>query len=274
MAQLTMENALLMPCALIWCGVGRKRGQESFQTIRKQGEYFSMMNQPSISVIVPVHNGEHFLYEALQSIKRQNYQPMEVLVIDDGSTDQSAAVAEACSEVRVLRKKHSGLAATLNHGIDHATGQLFAFLDADDRWLPEKLMRQVAELVDRPGLDMVFCHIRQFTSLPDIAGGGEKCLSIQAGISKTSMLIRRASFYKVGKFTEDTAYHDFLDWYARAQAFNLSASILPEVLAERRIHNGNMGSLYPDLQRKCYLKTLRAVVRQRHQPPLHEGVTI
>lgn len=229
------------------------------------------LNRPAISVIVPVYNGERFLAEALRSIGQQDYQPVEVLVVDDGSTDGSAEVAASFPSVRVLRKAHSRLAATLNYGIAQATGALFAFLDADDRWLPDKLARQVAELIARPELDMVFCHARQFTAREELDGEREVFSAPQPAISKTALLIPRTSFHRVGEFSENAAEHDFLGWYGRAQSAGLRAVVVPEVLVERRIHDKNTGRLDPAAQQWRYLNTLRAVVRQRRQPSANEA---
>lgn len=223
------------------------------------------MNQPVISVIVPVYNGERFLSEALQSILMQNYQPLEVLVVDDGSTDQSASVAAKFPEVRVLRKMHSGLAATLNYGIRHATGDLLAFLDADDRWLQGKLAIQVAELLQRPELDMVFGYGRQFNFSFGANSEEEVFSAVQPALHKSAMLIRRKSFFLVGDFSEDINSHDFLNWYARAMAFNIQDAVLQDVVFERRIHNENVGRKCPANQRRKYLSTLRAVINQRRQ---------
>lgn len=220
---------------------------------------------PVISVIVPVFNGESYLAEALQSILEQDYRPLQVLVVDDGSTDQSAALAETTPDVQVLRKEHSGLAATLNHGIAQATGALLAFLDADDLWLPGKLTCQVAALQNDPTLDMVFCHIRQFRVAP---GNGriERVFSpAQPGVAKTGMMIWHSSFNKVGGFPEGVEHHDFLDWYARACGVGLKSSVLPDVLALRRVHEHNLGRQNPAMKHQKFLNALRANLNRRRQ---------
>lgn len=218
-----------------------------------------------VSVIVPVYNGERFLGEALHSILIQDYQPVEVIVVDDGSTDHSAQLAETTPGVCVLREPHRGLAATLNRGVRRATGEFLAFLDADDRWLPGKLNRQLSELAERPELDMVFCYARQFTIRPTADGDQELTLAVQPGVSKAALLIRTASFWRVGEFSEQGDRHDFLDWYARATAIGLQATTLAEALVERRVHNRNVGQLNKAVQQSKYLSTLRAVIAQRRQ---------
>ena len=220
------------------------------------------MNYPAISVIVPVYNGERFLAEALRSIGQQDYQPLEVLVVDDGSTDGSAAIAVAQPGVRVLRRAHGGLGATLNHGIAQATGELFAFLDADDHWLPDKLTRQVRALMANPALDMVFGHVRQFRQA-DADGEIAIISEAQPGIHRGVMLVWRAALARVGAFAEDPGVHGFVDWYARARIAGLRSAVLPEVLYERRIHDDNLGRRTPDAQRQSYLRALRLSIAHR-----------
>src|SRR3954451_22735593 len=88
---------------------------------------------PLVSCIVPVFNGERYLREALQSILAQSYRPIEVVVVDDGSTDRSPVVVAGFGrEVRYLRQENAGPAAARNHGVQEARGELLAFLDADD----------------------------------------------------------------------------------------------------------------------------------------------
>ncbi|MEZ4836451.1 MAG: glycosyltransferase family A protein [Caldilineaceae bacterium] len=116
----------------------------------------TMTNTPLVDVIIPVYNGERYLHEAIESVLKQRYHPLQLIVVDDGSEDESAALAARFEGVHVLHGPHAGIGAALNRGIRHGKGDLIAFLDADDRWLPEKLARQVKCLQAHPGVDMVF----------------------------------------------------------------------------------------------------------------------
>ena len=98
---------------------------------------------PAVSVIIPAYNAEAFLARAIRSVEAQGFRDFEVVVIDDGSTDGTAEVAQGFSSVRCVRGSHGGEAAARNRGLDEARGELVAFVDADDEWLPEKLDRQV-----------------------------------------------------------------------------------------------------------------------------------
>jgi glycosyltransferase involved in cell wall biosynthesis len=111
------------------------------------------MSAPRISVVIPCYNGQAFIGETLASVLGQTYAPFEVLVIDDGSTDNSAAVAAAQGPpVRVVSQKNQGESVARNRGLDEARGDWVAFLDADDLWKSEKLARQVELIASTPGV--------------------------------------------------------------------------------------------------------------------------
>ena len=220
------------------------------------------LSPPRISVIVPVFNGADYLAEALESIREQTVPVAEVIVVNDGSSDESAEIAARHSFVTLLRRKHSGINATLNCGLEKATGGLLAFLDQDDRWLPEKNFLQVAALRANPALDFVFGHVRRFRSGIQGAEHGEVTVDILRGVSKQCLLIRRSAFDRVGGFSTD-GRADFLDWYARAHEIGLRGEVLLEVVAERRIHATNFGVQNSHQQRRSYLKTLKTTLDRR-----------
>lgn len=112
-------------------------------------------NQTEVSVVIPCYNGSEFIRETLDSVLAQSHPAAEVLVIDDGSTDDSAEIAAAYgSPVRVIRQENQGESTARNRGIEEARGAWVAFLDADDLWHPEKLARQLAVADD----DVVAVH--------------------------------------------------------------------------------------------------------------------
>jgi len=123
------------------------------------------MAGPRISVIIPAYKAAATLPLALDSVFAQTYLPAEVLVIDDGSPeDQTAALAPYADRVRHIVKDNGGAASARNHGLDHATGDLIAFLDSDDHWEPNKLARQVELLVQHP--DLVMTAGRAYAEVP------------------------------------------------------------------------------------------------------------
>jgi glycosyltransferase involved in cell wall biosynthesis len=106
-----------------------------------------------VSVVIPAYNAERWVGAAVRSVLAQTYANFEVLVVDDGSKDGTAVVAEAFGgPVRCIRQKNGGVSRARNHGAAQARGEFLAFLDADDDWLPAKLGTQVRRLLDRPEL--------------------------------------------------------------------------------------------------------------------------
>lgn len=105
-----------------------------------------------VSVVIPAYNAERFVAEAVRSALRQTYSPVEVIVVDDGSTDGTPQVLDRAADerLRVLRQPNSGVGRARNRGIEAARGGYIALLDADDLWLPDKLERQVAALEEHP----------------------------------------------------------------------------------------------------------------------------
>lgn len=114
-------------------------------------------NLPLVSVVIPVFNGAAFLAEAIGSVLNQTYTELECIVVDDGSTDNTAAIVKGFgNKIRYIRKANGGVASARNLGVTAANGEYLAFLDADDIWLPEKLSRQVELLRARPDLGLVY----------------------------------------------------------------------------------------------------------------------
>lgn len=207
----------------------------------------------SISVIIPVFNGERYLAAAIGSVRAQDYRPKEILLIDDGSTDSTAEVAKSFAEVRYEHQPRNGPGAARNRGVELATGKLLAFLDADDVWLPGKLSRQVAALENE--IEAVFTHAVQFRD-------GEESAPL-AGYFPGTMLIRREAFLRVGYFATDRNVRETFDWQARAVEAGLRSVLLPEVFYRRRIHANNRGLTEPNMQ--GYLDVLKASLDRRRR---------
>ncbi len=193
-----------------------------------------------VSVIVPVFNGERYLREALGSVLSQTYSNLELIVVDDGSTDATAAILRAMGDpVRSARQAHAGTAAALNHGIDIARGAFLSFLDADDLWVQEKLSMQMAALERDPELDLIFGNVRQFHS-PELTPAERAAIACpdhpMRGVSAGTMLIRQGALMRVGPFDTGWAIGEFMDWYARAMEAELRETTLAEVVMFRRLH--------------------------------------
>jgi len=214
-----------------------------------------------VSAVIPVFNGETFLAEAIESILAQSYRRIEVIIVDDGSTDGGAKVAQRYP-VRCFFQQHLGQAAARNFGIRQARGEFLSFLDADDVWMPEKTTRQMELLAARPELEAVFGWMEQFIS------GEAKPVKIRFagtvlnGIHPGAMLIRSASFARIGLFATGWQIGEFLDWYARATEAGLVSAVLPEVVVRRRIHDNN-SMRGEQVDKADYARVLKAALDRR-----------
>ena len=206
-----------------------------------------MKESPLVSVVIPVYNYERYLGEAVESVLGQTYQNLEVIVIDDGSTDQSGEVARSFADrgVGYCKQVHAGIGPARNKGVELARGEFLAFLDADDHWPLEKLERQLNAFENDSALEMVFGQALQLQNGPAWeAGVNDKSLTVEGmvpGMVPGTMLIKRAAFDRVGKFKGDLKVGEFIDWYARAVELNVRSLVLPELLLWRRIHDSNQG---------------------------------
>jgi glycosyltransferase involved in cell wall biosynthesis len=213
-----------------------------------------------------VYNCERYLSQAIESVLAQTYQPIEIIVVDDGSTDDSAAVAKSFGDiVKYERQQNSGAATARNRGVELAIGNFLAFLDADDFWIEDKLKCQMAAFVKDTELDVVFGYVKQFYSpeLDDIIKQKIKCPPEPiAGYHAGTMLIKRDSFLRVGQFERNWKVADFIDWYIKATEQGLKSSMLPEVLLHRRIHDTNMG-ISQRQSRIEYVRILKASLDRR-----------
>lgn len=219
------------------------------------------MAADQISAIIPLYNCPQFIGEAVHSILEQTLPAFEIIVVDDGSTDNSLAAVPQHPKIRLIPRPHAGLAATLNHGVSCALGSILTFLDNDDRWLPTKLEQQVAQLRSEAKPDLIFCQARVFHD------GDRHYREHDAinGVSKSGMMLRRSVFDQIGPFPEAANQHDFIGWYARAKELGLSTTIVPEILYERRIHDQNDGILQRDRQRSNYFSSIKAIIDRRRQ---------
>jgi glycosyltransferase involved in cell wall biosynthesis len=211
---------------------------------------------PSVSVVMPCFNAGPYITAAIDSVLAQRYEgPLEILVVDDGSTDASVSVAAAKPQVRVLQQSNQGPAAARNRGIQAATGELIAFLDADDQWLPGSLLPRVLCLVQRPEIGVAFADFTRWTPADD-AGGQEREVperlpaftdeAVRSGwlypeilldtiVHIITAVVRREVFVVVGDFDVGLRMgEDYQFWIRAAQQFRFAK--LDLLAARYRLH--------------------------------------
>ncbi len=232
-----------------------------------------------ISVIIPVYNVARFVREAVDSALGQTRRDIEVIVVDDGSTDGSAGALHDLSDprLRVIRQDNAGSGAARNAGLRLASGELVAFLDADDRWAPQNLERQAAFLENHPEVDMTFGH----SLVIDEEGGsqGFKTSSVAGVVSLarllrvneigngSCLLLRREALDRAGWFDPRLPACVDIDVWLRVAALRPGNVVaIPEVLTFRRRRRGQISGDWRRME-AAYLQLLERL-RQRALPDL------
>ena len=198
---------------------------------------------PLLSVVIPVFNGERFLREAVDSVLAQKYSPLEIIIVDDGSTDGTAEVVRSLPDtVRYVHQANQGPAAARNRGIEHAQGSLIAFADADDLWPEDKLELQFRYLIEDSAIEIVMGRIQQVLLSGTVDGPtraeefGEATFSVNLGCA----VIRKSVFERVGLFDETMRYSEDVDWFMRAREVGAAIKTIEAVTLYYRQHEQNM----------------------------------
>lgn len=221
----------------------------------------------NIGVVIPVRNGQPYLAEALDSVLAQTHLPCDIVVVDDGSTDGTVAVANHYApSVRCISQPAAGIGAARNRGVSEARGECFAFLDGDDVWPVNRLERQVAAFRVNPRPDLVFGHIEQFVSADvDPAARAELVCpdQPQPAFLANTMLMPSRVWDRVGPFSITAVRSEFLDWLLRAREYGLREVMLNDVVLRRRLHAANHGRVRHDAVGEYAVTLKRALDRRR-----------
>ncbi len=198
---------------------------------------------PLVSAIIPVFNGEQYLSQAIESVLAQDYRPLEIIVVDDGSTDRTAKIAQSYESVTYLYQPNQGNGKARNLGIQSSGGEFISFLDSDDRWMPNKLSLQMKYLLEHPEIGFVIAHMRAVlddnidwpSSLNRAHYEREPPCYLPS-----ALLVRREVLLKVGLFDPSYRHANDSDWFFRAQEAGIKMAIIAEVLVQKRIHLSNL----------------------------------
>ena len=222
-----------------------------------------MSDRPLISCIVPAFNAEKFIGESLDSIYAQSYTQIEVIVVDDGSTDNTAHnVQQYRPEVKYVYQDNSGPAQARNLGIERSNGDMLAFLDADDLWHPEKLARQVASFQAHPELDFCVAYIQNFwvpeLQIEEARFKDHPRSKPLPGYVAPTLLARRSLFETIGSFDTTFDHADMMAWFMRASEHGAKSELLLDTLVFRRIHNLNRSRVHGKRSGSEYLHLLKS----------------
>jgi glycosyltransferase involved in cell wall biosynthesis len=220
----------------------------------------------AVSVVVPLHNDEAYLDEALRSILGQTRPPEQVIVVDDGSTDASAEVARRhVPLITLLSQANQGIAGARNAGIAAATGEVIAFLDADDLWPADSLERRLDTLEADLEVDAVYGLVEQFIS-PEVDAPTRERLHLPEGRTAArfagAVLVRRRVFDRIGGFDPALKVGEMIDWSARLKDSGAKVAVVDALVLRRRIHGANT-MLQTRPGHGDYLRALRASVARK-----------
>ena len=205
----------------------------------------------TVSVVIPCHNSTSFVGDAIESALEQTIAPHEILVIDDGSSDHPEEVfSRYDGRIRIITQKNAGVSAARNRGIREATGKLIAFLDADDRWLPHKLARQLEYLSAHPDVALVHTDLLTWISASGektyVPKGRErfqgKCYEkffFECRVLTSTVLVRKTCLEDVGLFDDKINTAEDLDLWLRL-ARRWSFGFISEPLVLYRKHDSNV----------------------------------
>jgi glycosyltransferase involved in cell wall biosynthesis len=226
-----------------------------------------------VSVIIPAYNSAEFLPGAIASVRSQGYKPLEIVVVDDGSTDETGGLIRSLQgddggDLRYLRQDNRGPGAARNAGLATARGEVIAFLDADDIWPAGKLDCQMPSLTRHPETDIVLGRTQAMV----LVGGdsaddpgwrfepfAEPWYSTQLG----SAIYRRRVFDRVGMFDATLKLSEDLDWFMRARERGVGIAFIDDVTLLYRFHHANLTRGTDASARNLLLVLKRSLDRRR-----------
>jgi glycosyltransferase involved in cell wall biosynthesis len=219
-----------------------------------------------VSVVMPVYNGERYLGEALASVRAQGHAAVEIVVVDDGSTDRSVAIArEAGPGVRLVPQPHGGLPTARSRGVQEARGAYVGFLDCDDVWTGDRLAVQLGILEGHPEVGIVLGHTRRMWSASD--SGETRMTEAELALNLGAALIRRSVFDAVGLFDEAISHSHDWDWFMRAREQGIVLVVHDEVTSLYRRHGGNMTNQWAESMTSFAQMIQKSIARRRTRGP-------
>jgi glycosyltransferase involved in cell wall biosynthesis len=222
-----------------------------------------MTAKPFFSVVIPCYNAARFIAATLQAVRDQSFPDWEAIVLDDGSTDASAALVEAIaaadSRIRLVRRPNSGVSKTRNAGAAAASGHYLAFLDADDLWHPAYLERMAAHLRARPGVGIAFAVARivDGQGTPTGAFSSQKSsgldtfdfLSSNPTTTCSNLIVERTAFDRLGGFPEEIGHAEDQLFLIRAHLDGVPVEGVPEALVDYRINENGLSADLDSMRR-------------------------
>lgn len=231
--------------------IRRREASPNSRYIPQLKDFRVHQNDPLISIILPLYNGKELVVKSLDSVLRQTYSHWELIIVDDGSTDQGADfIAAHYPQAIIIRKKNAGVAAARNTGIQHSKGDIVAFLDQDDEWLPTKLREQWTLLQADPYCSFVTCN-QKFICMPGVtlpANFSEKLLEEHRAFVPSALLIRKQALLSVSMFDESLEVSSDFDLIRRLRTAMFKECNADKLLLHKWFHGSNASQNKPVLR--------------------------
>ena len=216
--------------------------------------YFMDKSNPLVSVVIPAYNAEAYVKETIESALAQTYGPLEIVVVNDGSTDRTADILKMFGDqITVITQKNQGLSAARNAGIKIAKGEYLAFLDADDIYFPERIEKQIAFMLIHPEFKISYCNMFHFYD-----GKPERLYRHQAAFPSgdvfenllyeffgqwNTMLVSKTVFDRVGLFDDSSRFSEDWDMNLRIARAGYRFGFLDEPLFKMRITGSGLSNM-------------------------------
>ncbi len=198
--------------------------------------------KPLVSVIIPVFNGERFINNAVDNVLSQNYNPLEIIIVNDGSTDRTEEIVNQIPvDIRYFKQENDGPASARNRGIRDASGDFIVFLDVDDLWPENNLKLLVDEMLSEPDAEVIrgYAQLMEYnagTGEYDLAGNPKEAFPDYIGAA----IYRKSVFRKVGLFDTTLLFGEDRDWFNRTNELHVNVKRLEDVTLLVRRHGKNM----------------------------------
>lgn len=235
------------------------------------------MSRPLVSVVIPTFNRAAWVGDAIDSVLAQDYTPLELIIVDDGSTDTTPHVVQSyASALTYIQRPHRGVSAARNHGVAASRGELVAFLDSDDLWLPAKITTQVALFVQCPQLQA--CYTDEIWIRRGVRVNPRQIHRKHSGwifhqslprctISPSSMMLRRGQWNRLGGFDERLPACEDYDLWLRLTLTTPVQLIPTRLIVKRGGHPDQLSHTVPilDIYRIAALENILAAPLSRSQ---------
>ena len=222
------------------------------------------MNNRLVSIIITTKNGGNYLEEVLRGIKSQNVDDLEIILIDDGSSDNSAQIAESFGCVILRNPISKGYVAAKNMGLEIAKGKYVMFHDHDDIMNRDALPQMLQELQENAELSAVMMQVQDFFS-PELSESERQKIIIRSGpyfgLFSGAILMKKDVFDKIGLFDAGIKTGEIIQWQDQMNKNNLAIKKLNFVATKKRVHSTNLGRIDKESKSKDYAALLRAKIK-------------